>query len=83
MPQKNGIECLDDIKKLRRQLGSAKIVMLTTAKEPRLIDKAFHLGADLYAVKPVSFNALQKLIRSVIEFDWSTPASRDRFLLAS
>lgn len=66
MPGKGGFECLEQIRMEEGPLGSVKIVMLSTSGNPENIARSFELGADLYAVKPSSFQGLKELLLELL-----------------
>ncbi|WP_125721047.1 response regulator [Flavobacterium ustbae] len=82
MPGKNGFECLREIKGAGAPFGCLKIIMLSTSRNPENIDLSYALGADLYAVKPATFQELKKLLWAVFMIDWSAFArDKKRFIL--
>ena len=83
MPIKNGFDCLAEIRSREDALKEVKIIMLSTSKNADNIELCYKLGADLYAVKPSSFQGLKDLLQKVFEIDWnSIQKSSNRFLLA-
>lgn len=64
LPRKSGLEVLDW---LRRQpaLKRLPVVVLTSSKEPGDVNRAYDLGANSYLVKPLGFDALLDLVRSL------------------
>lgn len=61
MPKINGIEVLEKIKSDERT-KSIPVVVLTSSKEDRDINKCYSLGANSYIVKPIEFNNFQKVV---------------------
>lgn len=51
MPRMNGLECLEELKKMER-LNTVPIFMCSTSAEPRIITRAKTLGARDFIVKP-------------------------------
>ena len=83
MPIKNGFDCLAEIRSREDALKEVKIIMLSTSKNADNIELCHKLGANLYAVKPSSFQGLKDLLQKVFEIDWSSiQKSSNRFLLA-
>lgn len=70
MPAKNGFDCLREIRERADNLKSLKIIIYSTSSNPETIKRAFQLGADLYALKPLSLQDLKTLITKIIEKDW-------------
>ncbi|RKR08927.1 response regulator receiver domain-containing protein [Flavobacterium sp. 81] len=72
MPGKSGFDCLEEIRSAKGDLKKVKIVMLSTSKNPDNIELSFELGADLYAVKPSTFQGLKNLLQKIFEMDWNS-----------
>lgn len=68
MPRKNGFEVL---RWLRAQPGLKRlpVVVLTSSKEDPDINRAYELGANTYVVKPVQFEGLAEMMKS-LTFYW-------------
>lgn len=84
MPVKNGIECLREIRS-DKKLDWLPIIIYTTSDNPKDIDTCFKLRANLYVVKPTSFENIIKTLKKVINMDFSKQSfpSRENFLLQS
>src|SRR5688572_1667448 len=54
MPVKNGIECLREIRS-DKKLDWLPIIVYTTSDSPKDIEACYELRANLYVVKPTSF----------------------------
>ena len=80
MPMKNGFDCLKEIRERPDNLKFLKIIMFSTSKNPDTIQLSMQLGADFYAVKPVSVNDLKNLITKII-MDWEVLRHNKVFLL--
>lgn len=61
MPKVNGIEVLQRIRNDERT-KSIPVVMLTSSKEDPDIKTCYDLGVNSYVIKPVEFEAFQKVI---------------------
>ena len=84
MPRKNGLECLNEIKKLDRLKDIAIAIYSTSASEAD-IEETFVKGANIYIKKPSEFQTLKKILREVITVNWQYQTSglnRDNFLLS-
>ncbi len=68
LPRRTGLEVLEWVK---GQTGVKKIpiVVLTSSKNDSDVDRAYELGANSYLVKPVSFETLLELVKS-LELYW-------------
>ncbi len=67
MPEMNGHESLQEIRKLEHEKGlalgrGAKVVMVTALGDSRNVLSAFSEGAEYYLVKPIQQKKLQELM---------------------
>ncbi|MFO7990986.1 MAG: response regulator [Thermoplasmata archaeon] len=67
LPKKNGHELLDWIKD-REHVRKIPVVVFTSSNENRDIEKAYKLGANSYILKPVSFEKLTELIKTLTTY---------------
>jgi CheY-like chemotaxis protein len=74
LPRRSGHEVLAWLRS-QEDLRRLPVVVLTSSKEPRDINRAYELGANSYLVKPVSFEALLDLVRTLERF-WLVLAER-------
>ncbi len=84
MPQKSGMECLDEIKRIAALKDVAVAIYSTSASEAD-IEATFVKGANIYIKKPSDFVTLKKILTEVITIDWQYRTSglnRDNFLLS-
>lgn len=67
LPRKSGIEVVEW---LRTQAGLKRIpiVMLTSSKQPGDINRAYDLGVNAYLVKPVNFDSLVEMLKTLDAF---------------
>jgi CheY-like chemotaxis protein len=67
LPRKSGIEVLEWI---RSQPGLRRlpVVMLTSSRQPIDINRAYEVGVNAYLVKPVNFDALVDMIKTLDAF---------------
>ncbi len=70
MPEKNGKDCLREIRNHER-LKHLPVIIYSTSSAKRDIDETFNLGANLYITKPNSFTQLKNTVKKVLEIDWS------------
>jgi CheY-like chemotaxis protein len=82
MPVKNGIECLKEIRS-DKKLDWLPIVIYTTSDNPKDVDACYDLKANLYVVKPTSFEAIIKTLKRIIHMDFKKQGypERQNFLL--
>ena len=64
MPKKDGRECLEEIKADPR-LKNIRIVVLTTSKAEEDIFRTYYLSAASYITKPVTFEGLVEVMKTV------------------
>jgi len=69
MPNKNGFECLSEIKGNERW-NTIKIVILSTSSQPQQIANAYKGGADLYLAKPVSYTQFKMMMKKCLSLNW-------------
>lgn len=73
MPKKDGREVLKEIKQ-HPELKKIPVVVFTTTKNENEIRRCYELGANTYVVKPVSFDALVKVIYEIRSYWFNTAA---------
>jgi two-component system response regulator len=64
MPKKDGREALAEIKK-DPNLQNIRIIVLTTSKAEEDIFRTYNLGAASYITKPVTFDALVDVVKTL------------------
>jgi len=69
LPRRSGHEVLEWLRAQAEELRRLPVVVFTSSREPRDINRAYELGANSYLVKPVSFDALLDLVRA-LEHYW-------------
>lgn len=69
MPNKNGKECLDEIRRSDR-LKDIPIIIYSTSSSPKDINDTFEKGANLYVRKPSSYGELSAITKDVLALDW-------------
>jgi CheY-like chemotaxis protein len=67
MPRKNGIEALEEIKN-DPELKTIPIIIFTTSKAEEDILRSYNLGVNSFITKPVSFDLLVELTRSLAKY---------------
>ena len=73
MPKKDGREALREIK-THPVFKKIPVIVFTTTKNENEIRRCYELGANTYIVKPVSFDALIKVIEGIRSY-WFQMAS--------
>jgi CheY-like chemotaxis protein len=64
MPRKSGLEALKEIRE-DAELRSIPVVVLTTSKAEEDIIRSYELGVNSFIVKPVTFESLVELVRTL------------------
>ncbi len=62
MPEVSGLDMLEFLR-IREELRSIPVVMLSTESADSQVDEAMELGADAYIFKPVSLEELERVIQ--------------------
>ncbi|HMF70859.1 MAG TPA: response regulator [Flavitalea sp.] len=65
MPKMNGMQCLEELKKLEH-LKDSSIFMFSTAADARLINQSKELGADEFLVKPPGLTSLIEVLTNIV-----------------
>jgi CheY-like chemotaxis protein len=81
LPRMSGLELLEWMRD-RPSLRSLPVVILTSSRESRDLERAYALGANSYLVKPVAFEALLELVRAIglywLMLNEAPPAAEER-----
>jgi CheY-like chemotaxis protein len=64
LPRRSGLEVLEWLR-AQPSLRRIPVVMLTSSKESADVDRAFDLGAGGYLVKPVDFDGLLEMVKTI------------------
>ncbi|MBD2740160.1 response regulator [Coleofasciculus sp. FACHB-1120] len=64
LPRKSGLEVLEWLRQ-QPDLKRLPVVVLTSSEENRDINRAYDLGANSYLVKPVAFEALLDMVKTL------------------
>lgn len=73
MPRKDGWEALDEIR-AEPALRRIPVVVLSTSTATPDVRRAYERGANSFVSKPVSFDALVRVVRSIDEYWFGTVA---------
>lgn len=73
MPKKDGREVLKELKQ-HPVYRKIPVIVFTTTKNEIEIKRCYELGANSYVVKPISFDALLKVVENIRSF-WFQTAS--------
>ncbi|MFN3756383.1 MAG: response regulator [Flavobacterium sp.] len=82
MPQKNGYECLVEIKK-NKKFNDIAIAIYSTSSSEEDVENTFVQGANIYIKKPSDFETLKKILKEVVTLNWQYHTSglnKDNFL---
>jgi CheY-like chemotaxis protein len=83
MPRKNGMECLQEIRRNDR-VRDIPVAIYSTSSSEEDIEETFVKGANVYIKKPSDFGALKKILEEVISINWQYHTSglnRETYLL--
>lgn len=81
MPQKNGLECLVEIRNNEIWKEIPVVVFSSTTRQHN-IQTAYEMGAHLFLIKAFDFKELVKTIKAVLALDWSQPnAIKDQYCI--
>ena len=72
MPCKSGVQCIREIRE-NKIYDSLPIVVLTVSSQYNSIQATYGFGANLYTIKPESYELLVSSLRSILLMDWSDP----------
>ena len=85
MPRKNGLECLQEIRK-DRKFDDVPVIIYSTSKSNRDIEACYYSGASYYLVKPYSFEEMLEMLTylfSQLATSFSERPVRENFVLTS
>lgn len=83
MPFKNGIECLGEIR-ANQKYSSIPIVMYSTTSNRLNVEACYNAGANLYVVKPNTFDQVDRMVQRLCSKEWASEAkvpTKDDFLM--
>jgi len=81
MPQKNGLECLVEIRG-DKKLKDIPTVVFSSTTRPSNIQTAYEMGGHLFLVKSPVYSELTTAIKAVVSLDWSNPkAIKDQYCI--
>lgn len=84
MPLKNGIECLEEIKK-DNNLKNIPVIIFSTSKQKETINQVYTKGANYYMCKPDNFEKLKQLLDKVLSLNVTSlqnQPKRDNFIIS-
>jgi len=84
MPRKDGIQCLEEIRK-NELLKDLTVAIYSTSGAERDIEETFIKGANVYIRKPNDFTTLKKVVEEAMRINWQYHTSglnKDSFILS-
>jgi CheY-like chemotaxis protein len=84
MPIKNGLDCLIEIKTIKK-IRSIPVIIFSTSSYPGAINQAYDAGAHLYIRKPNDFLNFKRSIQYVLSIAWKSNISqppKEEFVLS-
>jgi CheY-like chemotaxis protein len=67
LPRRSGLEVLEWLRQ-QPKLRRLPVVVLTSSRENSDLNRAYDLGANSYLVKPVAFDGLLEMVRSLNQY---------------
>jgi CheY-like chemotaxis protein len=82
MPHKDGVEALTEIRS-ERNFDNLPLVIYSTTSTPSFIEKCYENGANLFVVKPNSFDGMVEVVKHICSINWKleNKPSREAFVL--
>jgi CheY-like chemotaxis protein len=80
MPCKNGLECLQDIRR-NLQLNDLPVVVYSSSTHMTDIQKSYLHKADLYMVKPFNSFHLKNALESILKMEWRNNFSEKYYFI--
>ena len=84
MPLKNGMECLEEIKK-DKNLKNIPVIIFSTSRQKETINQVYTKGANYYMCKPDNFEKLKQLLDKVLSLNvrsLQNQPKRDKFIIS-
>ncbi len=84
MPLKNGIECLEEIKK-DNNLKNIPVIIFSTSSQKETINQVYMKGASYYMCKPDNYEKLKLLLDKVLLLNVTASQNqpnRDNFIIS-
>lgn len=72
MPHKDGFETLAYLRQ-NEAWQRIPVVIYSTSKQKRDIDRSYQYGANGYVIKPADFDELVATVKKMCSLDWYTP----------
>jgi CheY-like chemotaxis protein len=79
MPAKNGEEVLTEIRSTK-SLREIPVLIFSTSSNADNIEVARQKGANMYIIKPNSFQDIVQIIRYCLSIDWKNFSDPDKFI---
>jgi CheY-like chemotaxis protein len=74
MPYKDGLETLIELKS-SEDFKAIPVIIFSTSSNANQINTCFQQGANMYVVKPESFDQITSMVNKVFSFDWKDKIS--------
>jgi CheY-like chemotaxis protein len=78
MPYKDGLETLVELKS-SSAFQNIPVIIFSTTSNSTQINTCYEQGANMYVVKPESFDQITNMVTKVFALDWKTKASPTSF----
>lgn len=83
MPCMNGIDCLTEIRKMKK-LDLVPVIIYSTTNNKAEVEQTYALGANLYILKPGSFESIKRQVKKVLSLninDLIPQVPREKFMV--
>lgn len=75
MPVKNGFDALAEMRRSEKYKNTP-VIIFTTSDDANDVDKARHLGADMFITKPKAYDRFRQVLQDVLTIDWLNDGAR-------
>jgi len=84
MPYKDGVETLTELKS-NGNFKEIPVIIFSTSRNANQINTCFDKGANMYVVKPETFDEISHMVKKVFAIDWKNShqqAPQESFVLS-
>ncbi len=85
MPKMNGIDCLTEIR-ARKTYDTIPVIIYSTTKNPKDIERSYELGASMFFEKPPSFDKIKSRLNEILldsTKGFLTQLPRDKYVVST
>lgn len=70
MPYKDGLEALSEIR-INHEFNKLPLVIYSTTSNALYIDECYAKGANMFVVKPETFDGIVEVVKTILQIDWT------------